>query len=383
MNLVDLIGRDSTLRKVASTHGGEYAGPCPWCGGEDRFRVWPHADRPGYWCRQCGKKGDAIQYLMDHDRLRFREACERVGHLPDERPCPGPQQLPKLPPLAIPPSEAWQAQARAFIERCEQVLWTPEGAPALDYLHRRGLQDDTIQAARVGYHPMERWENSEQWGLGPEHKEIHLLQGIVFPWYVGSELWRVLFRREGDETSKNERYRPIAGGGNTFYQVDTLRPNAPAMIVEGVLDALAVWQEAGDLIAVVAAGTTSGRLERWIGRLDLASTVLIALDADQAGDTASDWWLKTLGPRARRWRPFWDDPAAMMQGGADLRTWVREGLGMDPKWWRDVACWSEDRQELWAERAAIMEVEGGLSRDEAERHAFELLRDDPSPPCTG
>jgi DNA primase len=41
MNLVDLIGRDTTLRKVASTHGGEYAGSCPWCGGDDRFRVWP------------------------------------------------------------------------------------------------------------------------------------------------------------------------------------------------------------------------------------------------------------------------------------------------------------------------------------------------------
>jgi Toprim-like len=158
--------------------------------------------------------------------------------------------------------------------------------------------------------------------------------------------------------------------------MDTLRPNAPAMIVEGVLDALAVLQEAGDLIAVVAAGTTSGRLERWIGRLDLVSAVLIALDADQAGDTASDWWLKSLGPQARRWRPFWDDPAAMLQDGADLRTWVREGLGTDPSWWRELARWPEERQELWAERAAIMEVEGALSRDGAEREAFQLLRDD-------
>jgi hypothetical protein len=197
----------------------------------------------------------------------------------------------------------------------------------------------------------------------------------VFPWYVGSELWRVLFRREGDDIPKDERYRPIAGGGNTLYQVDTLRPNAPAMVVEGVLDALAVLQEAGDLIAVVAAGTTSGRLERWIGRLDLASPVLIALDVDHAGDTASEWWLKALGSQAKRWRPFWDDPAAMRQDGADLRTWVREGLGMSPKWWRELAQWSVDQRELWDERAAIMEVEGGLSRDEAEREAFERLRD--------
>jgi hypothetical protein len=56
---------------------------------------------------------------------------------------------------------------------------------------------------------------------------------------------------------------------------------------------------------------------------------------------------------------------------------------MDPKWWRDLARWPEERQELWAERAAIMEVEGGLLRDEAERQAFERLRDDPSPPEHG
>ncbi|WP_342452329.1 primase-helicase zinc-binding domain-containing protein [Desulfovibrio desulfuricans] len=41
----------------------EFAGPCPECGGEDRFIVWP--DKPnggGYWCRGCGRQGDAIQY---------------------------------------------------------------------------------------------------------------------------------------------------------------------------------------------------------------------------------------------------------------------------------------------------------------------------------
>jgi DNA primase len=380
VNLVDLIGRDTLLRRVASTHGGEYAGPCPWCRGDDRFRVWPHADRPGYWCRQCGKHGDAIQYLRDHDSLRFREACARVGRPLEEAPCPRPERPPKPPPLATPPGEAWQARARAFIERCEPILWTLAGAQALEYLHRRGLQDDIIEAARVGYHPMERWEHPEQWGLAPEHKKIHLLQGLVFPWFVGSELWRVFFRREGNHIPKDERYKPIAGGGNTLYQVETLRPNAPAMLVEGVVDALAMRQEAGDLIAVVAAGTTLGRLERWIGCLDLAAPVLIALDADQAGEKASDWWLTALGPQAKRWRPFWDDPAAMLQDGADLRIWVREGLATDPQWWRELARWPENRRELWAERAAMMEVEAGLSRDDAERQAFERLRAESSRP---
>jgi DNA primase len=375
MNLLDLLSGDTTLRRVAGTHGGEYAGRCPWCEGRDRFRVWPNADRPGYWCRQCNRHGDAIQYLRDHRGLTYREARVRLGLTPDAGPTPPRPRAPKPPPLAVAPDRVWQAQAQAFAERCETVLWTPVGAQALTYLRRRGLRDDTIRAARLGYHPAERWERPDVWGLGAEHKKIHLLQGIVFPWYVGPELWRVLFRREGDDIPKEERYKPIAGGGNTLYRVDTLRPNAPAMLVEGVLDALAVWQEAGDLIAVVAAGTTSGRRERWLGRLDLASTILVALDADPAGETASAWWLQALGPRARRWRPYWDDPAAMLQGGVDLRTWVREGLGTRPTWWRDLADSPEDQQELWAERAATMEVDGGLSRDNAERQAFERLRE--------
>ena len=78
MSLLDLIGREVPLHRVASTHGGEYAGPCPWCGGRDRFRVWPHAERPGYWCRRCGQKGDGIQYLRERDGLSFAEACDRL-----------------------------------------------------------------------------------------------------------------------------------------------------------------------------------------------------------------------------------------------------------------------------------------------------------------
>jgi hypothetical protein len=146
------------------------------------------------------------------------------------------------------------------------------------------------------------------------------------------------------------------------------------MMVECCLDALAIAQEAGDLLAVVAAGsTTGGRLERWIGRLTLTSLVLVSFDADEGGEQAAAWWLKTLGRRAKRWRPYWNDPSAMLQDGADLRTWVREGLGTEPQWWRELACWPGERQELWAERAAILEIEAGLPRDDAEQQAFEAI----------
>jgi hypothetical protein len=60
---------------------------------------------------------------------------------------------------------------------------------------------------------------------------------------------------------------------------------------------------------------------------------------------------------------------------ADLRTWVREGLGTEPQWWRELATCQEEGQELWAQRAAILEVDGGLVCDEVEQQAFALLAD--------
>jgi hypothetical protein len=41
----------------------------------------------------------------------------------------------------------------------------------------------------------------------------------------------------------------------------------------------------------------------------------------------------------------------------------------------DVATWPADWRENFEERAAIMEHDGGLTRDEAEVSAWRLLRD--------
>jgi hypothetical protein len=207
----------------------------------------------------------------------------------------------------------------------------------------------------------------------PEHEQVWLPCGVIFPWFVGTEVWKVTVRREGESLPKKKRYIALPGSSNALYLLDAVQPNQPAMLVEGMLDALSIAQEAGDLIAPVAASTTWGRLERWIGRLALASVVLLSFDADGGGDVAAAWWRRALAPRAKRWRPYWDDPNAMLQGDVDLRTWVREGLGQRPHWWHEVARWQEDRRERWAERAAIMEVDGALSRDEAEMQAYQLV----------
>lgn len=53
-----------SLKKTASTHGGEWHGPCPVCGGHekhdsDRFMVWPmpHNGVARAYCRKCKFSG--------------------------------------------------------------------------------------------------------------------------------------------------------------------------------------------------------------------------------------------------------------------------------------------------------------------------------------
>src|SRR5438128_12353476 len=80
VDLVNLACRQTRLRKVATTRGGEWAGPCPFCGGRDRFRVQPEK---GLWfCRQCSPDGrwqDAIAFVMKRDGVPFAEACRILG----------------------------------------------------------------------------------------------------------------------------------------------------------------------------------------------------------------------------------------------------------------------------------------------------------------
>lgn len=58
-------------------------------------------------------------------------------------------------------------------------------------------------------------------------------------------------------------------------------------------------------------------------------------------------------------------------GGGEPASPLTQGVEL---WRYEVAGWSRDRRELFEERAAIMEFDGGLTRAEAERRAFLVLQ---------
>lgn len=326
-DLYTLISMDVDLTKTAGTKGGEYHGACPFCGGRDRLAVWPNAAKPGWWCRQCEKGGDAIQYLRESG-LSFADACAQLGqrldsHTPRERPAVAPE-------ACEPPCAAWRAAGAAF------VLWSQsqwQDAPRA-YLHSRGLTDKTIAAFGLGYNPAGRWAERAKWGIAPDTSadakypdRIWLPQGIVIPEYADGNLWKIEIRQDNPR-DPDKRYKTITDSANVLAGADSLQAGKPFMLVEGPIDWLAVSQAAGDLIGVGRVGTSGARRVRWLTRLAQASTVLVALDADGPGDTASAYWLDAL-PNARRWRPYYADPAQMLEDGADVRGWVLAGLGAD------------------------------------------------------
>jgi DNA primase len=316
VNVLDIV---ADTRRAGATNGGEYSSPCPWCGGTDRFRLWPEhpSGRSRFWCRRCARSGDEIDLLRELRGMSFQEAAVAIGQAEPSR---GRGSSRKQNDSVTAPCASWQGRAAKVAEAAEQVLWQSEGKRAVTYLKGRGFAEQTLRAARLGYTTADRHEEPNVWGLPVDHKGIWIPRGVTIPWRACGSLWRLNVRRPAGKP----KYCGPAGSGNALYGADGLRGNKPAMLVEGEFDALAVAQEAGDLVVAVATGSTHGaRQATWRRMLASRPLVIVAFDADAAGEDATEWWLDRLS-NAQRLAPE-RDPAAMLEAGKDLRHWVQSG----------------------------------------------------------
>ena len=81
-NILVVMAGSVTLKRIANTEGGEWCGPCPFCGGEDRFRVQPHHNKGGRWyCRGCGDESwhDVFDFIQRRDGIEFKEALNLLS----------------------------------------------------------------------------------------------------------------------------------------------------------------------------------------------------------------------------------------------------------------------------------------------------------------
>ncbi|MDF2434906.1 MAG: hypothetical protein JWP44_4537, partial [Mucilaginibacter sp.] len=141
-DMLSVIGTDTELHRVT---GHELAGPCPWCGGTDRFRVNTKTQR--FWCRRCSPSehwSDAFEYLQRKDNLSFAEAKAKLeGAI-----------LPPPPPLAPPPPGKGRDHGPViktydYVDEYGEVQYQVCRHDPKDFSQRRPATEQDIQRAKV------------------------------------------------------------------------------------------------------------------------------------------------------------------------------------------------------------------------------------------
>lgn len=293
----ELIARDLGKRQGGNTKYDQYR--CPLHREQKGASLTVTAEGWKCWGK-CQKSGDAIGWLMERHAMTFQEAAQALikefhidmAHQASQRRQerrPPPSQPPPDP--IEPPSESWQAYAKAVATKAQTFLWAaPEAAPKLDYLRKRGLSDVTIQQAGLGYVPP-RSESDLKYGrvLIPgwtkaDGKPVRIPCGIMIPHYADGHLWALRFRTDSGEP----KYIGVSGGRNSLYWADNVKPGLPLMIVEGEFDCLILAQAIPDLVSPVAiVGASNNRINpRWYRHFLFAPIVLARMDQDDAGQKA-------------------------------------------------------------------------------------------------
>lgn len=285
----------------------------------------------GEWtahCFGCSWHGDVLDLAQAlnpgwtfGDAVRFLTGDQPAPA--SARPVPRPA---KKGPAADdgPPSMLDTMEALSLVCQAEEALWTDAGAEALAYLYSRGLSDDTIRRARLGWTPALPLKGR------PE--------GIVIPWVADDQIEAVNLRQpEG----RRPKYRKVYHASPSIYpDPDAIEPGRPLVIVEGELDALLVQQELGEVAAVATLGGASVKPSAEVlSVLLMASPWVIAVDNDEAGDERARKWA-FLGRRSRRVVPPEKDWTDCHAGGWSR---IRYHLG------RELAM-GQTREELEALR---------------------------------
>lgn len=315
VDIVDLIGRTVELRKA----GTIYKGLCPFH--EEKtpsFTVTP--ERRTYHCFGCQEHGNAIGFLMEHERLNFPEAlralAETVGiEVPDPRP-ESPQQRKERAEKKDEGRRLLDAQG-ALTDYYTEQLFGPQGLTARRYLMGRGVTEEAARAFRLGWASgdkagFEAWmrrarveredivklgvllKPDEGWGgavLGGGY--LRFRARLMFPVVdINGEVvgysGRLVEDRKKAAKYVNSPETPIFTKGEHLYGAYTARRVARRagrlIFCEGNLDVIALWQ-AGFEGSVAAMGTAlTPRQVRLAKRL--CEDVLCVMDGDDAGRKA-------------------------------------------------------------------------------------------------
>ena len=263
-DLLSYAGQHSELRKVAAK---EWAGPCPMCGGNDRFRV--RAD--GWFCRHCKNEPwqDAITLVMAVENCTFADAWARMTGNAFTLP-PG-RRRPVAKAKAEQPA-GWADKAAAMLQTAQKALYSAEDTRGADYLLGREITPDAWLAFGLGYKP-DAWLPGT-WNDKTKERTYPAQPAILIPWYAGGRLVAIRYRFLSAHTytdgyGKEQSNKQGAMFGSAFEGrlfggqclVRCAEDLRTLVICEGELNAISVWQIASETKAdVLSLGSESQHL---------------------------------------------------------------------------------------------------------------------------
>jgi len=257
IDLVEFARRYTELIQIS--RAGEYAGPCPHCGGEDRF----HIKDGRFYCRQCYPRGgDVIDLVQLIHGVSFREACQMltvdIPSFSERPPNPTPQQESAkrpTPGTQDEQQEAFLASARRTVNATRRRLFSADGAAGRDYLQQRGLTEATWRTFQLGYgttfHPLHQQNEA----------------AIFIPWLSadGQQVEAIRHRFISARLPKHARYALKPGSQSTVFGLHTLRSAHHLLLVEGELNCMALHQSG--TVALSLGSQTGAQHEATLGRL--------------------------------------------------------------------------------------------------------------------
>ncbi len=310
INIVEVVGQYVSLRKA----GRNYSGRCPFHNERTpSFMVSP--ERGTYMCFGCGEKGDVFSFIQKLDGLDFPTVLKQLADKAGV----------KLEPRTRnPQAQEERAQEKEHEERlkavCEAAVVFFETElkkrpDVLEYLHTRGVVDDSVGAWRLGYAPAtwdalskhlvsEGFGNSDivdaGFGVRSEKRQGEVFDRfrgrIMFPIFdaagapiaVSGRFFEAVpgHKQEGEPAKYvNSPETALFKKSKVLYGLDkaraAIRRADCILLVEGQFD-LVLAHQSGLPFTVALSGTalTPEHLSM-LGRL--SKRLVLALDGDQAG----------------------------------------------------------------------------------------------------
>lgn len=305
LDILGVVSESVTLKKS----GRSYVGFCPFHSNTKTpaFVVFP--DSQTWRCfGACADGGDIFSFVMKKEGYTFKEAlqylAERAG-VQLEEPTPRSdrqnEQRQKLLEL--------NAAAAAHFHHL--LTATPAGARARNYLKQRELTAETVTTFQLGY-ALDEWEALKTYFLERGYTAEELLAaGLIVERDDGSPGYDRFRHRlmipirdaqgrvigfgaralAADQAPKylNSPQNLLFDKSNTLYGLDLARQHIrdadQVVIVEGYMDVIQAYQRnARNVVAQMGTALTEAQLKRLA---PMASRIVLALDADTAGNAAT------------------------------------------------------------------------------------------------